>query len=67
MPWRNEEEELLNPNVNIKNIFDEHKEIVKAESKQFNKLGDAEMFEIVNRNKKCRVNRRRRRCARDRS
>lgn len=45
IPWRNEEEELLNPNVNIKNIFEDHKEIIKADSKQYNKLGDAEMFE----------------------
>ncbi|CAG4957666.1 unnamed protein product [Parnassius apollo] len=47
IPWRSEEEELLNPNINIKDIFDEYKERIKAESKQFNKLGDAEMFETL--------------------
>lgn len=45
IPWRDEESELLNPNVNIKDIFDECKDSIKAESEQFNKLGDAEMFE----------------------
>ncbi|CAG5042961.1 unnamed protein product [Parnassius apollo] len=44
IPWRSEEEELLNPNINIKDIFDEYKERIKAESKQFNKLGDADFF-----------------------
>ncbi|CAG4972385.1 unnamed protein product [Parnassius apollo] len=44
---RSEEEELLNPNINIKDIFDEYKERIKAESKQFNKLGDAVMFETL--------------------
>ncbi|CAG5037268.1 unnamed protein product [Parnassius apollo] len=47
MPWRSKKEELLNPNINIKDIFDEYKERIKAESKQFNKLGDAEMFETL--------------------
>ncbi|CAG4932245.1 unnamed protein product [Parnassius apollo] len=47
IPWRSEEEELLNPNINIKDIFDEYKERIKAENKQFNKLGDAEMFETL--------------------
>ncbi|CAG4958469.1 unnamed protein product [Parnassius apollo] len=47
IPWQTEEEELLNPNINIKDIFDEYKERIKAESKQFNKLGDAEMFETL--------------------
>ncbi|CAG5050324.1 unnamed protein product [Parnassius apollo] len=47
IPWRSEEEELLNPNINIKDIFYEYKERIKAESKQFNKLGDAEMFETL--------------------
>ncbi|CAG5005017.1 unnamed protein product [Parnassius apollo] len=47
IPWRSEEEELKNPTINIKDIFDDYKERIKADSKQFNKLGDAEMFETL--------------------
>lgn len=45
--WRNEEEELTNPELNLKEKFIEMKEKIKLESEQFNKLGGPEQFETL--------------------
>ncbi|XP_043472427.1 uncharacterized protein LOC122505072 [Leptopilina heterotoma] len=46
VPWRNEELELLNNEINIKDRYYSFKDVISKESRQFNKLGDAEEFEI---------------------
>lgn len=43
--WRNREEELTNPDLNIKDKFIEMKQKKKLESEQFNKLVGPEQFE----------------------
>lgn len=47
IPWQNEEEELTNPNLNIKNKFIEIKETIKLESEHFNKLRGPEQYETL--------------------